>query len=353
MEAEVAAGSEKDVAANLLRNADSKSDAAEWNILFTSAGRRVALVRHFRETLAALGIPGQVVTADLRDDAPAHFVADARELVPRVNDPGYVPALLALCKRHRIRLVVPLIDTELPLLAEWRERFAEEGVTVLVSSPEVNRICCDKRNTAAFFAKVGVSTPPLLDAKGVLAGEVEADFPLLLKPAAGSSSVGVTKIFTLEELAFFSRYVPDAIVQPFVEGEEYTLDVLVDFAGAVRSVVPRRRIATRAGEISKGRTVKDERLIAAGRRVVEALPGAVGCITVQCFLKEDGEISFIEINPRFGGGIPLSIAAGADFPRWILQMMRGESPEMAVEEWTDGMMMLRFDEAVFLEPGRR
>lgn len=157
----------------------------------------------------------------------------------------------------------------------------------------------------------------------------------------------MTKIRNAEELKFFIRYVPDAIVQEFITGEEYKMDILVDPSGRVRSVVPRLRLETKAGEISKGVTVKNIDIINAGKKVVEALPGAVGCITVQCFLTTGGEIKLIEINPRFGGGIPLSIKAGANFPRWIIEMYRGRDIETITDSWVDGLVMLRYDDEIF------
>lgn len=317
------------------------------NILFTSAGRRVALIRHFKKSLADLGDSGQIVTTDLRKDAPAPFFADKCELVPRANDPAYIPTLLDLCERHQIQLLIPLIDTELHLLSPHRSVFEARGVTLLASSTETNTMCLDKRRTGEFFQSAGVATPRVLDPEHLLA-DPNACYPFLLKPADGSCSVGVTKIRNAHELSFFKDYIPNAIVQELLVGEEYTIDVLVDFQGQVRCVVPRLRMETRAGEVSKGITVKNPRLIAAAKQVVEALPGAVGCITVQCFLMPDGTIKFIEINPRFGGGFPLSIAAGADFPRWIVQWLRGEDPPIALDGWIDGSVMLRYDDAVFV-----
>jgi carbamoyl-phosphate synthase large subunit len=114
-------------------------------------------------------------------------------------------------------------------------------------------------------------------------------------------------------------------------------------------VVPRHRIETRDGEISKGRTVKNSAIISEGRRLAEALPGAFGAITAQCFVTAQGEIRFIEINPRFGGGFPLSAAAGADFPGWLIRLATGEDPDIAIDGWRDGVTMLRYDEAFFLD----
>lgn len=322
----------------------------EFNILFTSAGRRVSLIRLFRKALDELGLKGKLVTTDLSKDAPAPYAADIRESVPRVTDPGYIEELKNICLRHNICLLVPLIDTELHLLAPHRELFANIGVTLLVSSPAVNEICFDKCRTAVFFRNSGFMTPKIFDPLELLSSS-QTNYPLLLKPADGSCSVGVHKIRNARELEFFVDYVPNAIVQELISGQEYTLDILVDFEGNVRSVVPRLRIETRAGEVSKGMTVKHRAIMDAGKRLVEALPGALGCITVQCFLTPDGDIVFIEVNPRFGGGFPLAAEAGADFPRWIIEMMLNRNPEIELDGWCDGLVMLRYDEAIFIDKG--
>lgn len=217
----------------------------------------------------------------------------------------------------------------------------------MVSSSETNEICFDKRNTYKFFKSAGIPTPEILNAEEILA-DSQAKYPFLIKPADGSCSVGVTQIRNARELEFFKDYISNAIVQEFVVGQEYTLDILVDFEGKVRCVVPRLRMETRAGEISKGVTIKNQALIAAGKKVVELLPGAIGCITAQCFLTYDNEIKFIEINPRFGGGFPLSFQAGADFPRHIIEMVMGKTLDITIDGWQDGIVMLRYDDAVFV-----
>ena len=317
------------------------------NILLTSVGRRVSLIKQVRQSMRRSNITGKIVAADFKSHAPASFLADVSELVPRVNDPRYIDSLLDICTRHNIDLLIPLIDTELQLLALHQQEFKDLGVTLLVSSIATNEICADKAKTSQFFAEIGVNTPKMYhDASQDL------DFPVIVKPSSGSSSVGVHCVNNQAELAFFTSYVKDPIVQELIVGEEYTIDALVDFEGRAISIVPRLRIETRAGEVSKGLTVKNPALIAAAKHVVESLPGAIGCITVQCFLRSDGEIFFIEINPRFGGGYPLSYEAGADFPSWIMQLYRGEIPQVAIDEWEDNLVMLRYDDAVFINQER-
>jgi len=322
--------------------------AGAFSVLLTSGGRRVALVREFQAALKSLGVPGRVLVADLRRNAAAFHAADAGVLVPRVTSPEYVPHLLALCEREGIRMVVPLIDTELHLLAPHREAFAARGVTLVVSSPATTELSLDKRTTRDFFLAHGFDTPAVLDAAAILA-DPDARYPYFLKPSDGSCSVGATRIDDPESLAFHARHTANAMVQEFVKGEEYTLDVLADLTGKVRCVVPRLRIETRAGEVSKGMTVKDPLLMEAGRRVVEALPGAMGCMTVQLFLTAERAVKFIEINPRFGGGFPLAAAAGAKYPEWLIAWALGREPEVAMDAWTDGLVMLRYDDAVFVQ----
>ncbi len=311
------------------------------NILLTSVGRRVELLKAFRESI----YQPKIITADSKRNAPASFLADTAELVPKINDPNYIDSLLDICDRHRIDLLIPLIDPELPLLSLHQQQFRDRGVTVLVSSSATNAICHSKKKTSLFFKQIGVKSPRIYELNEI----TDLDFPLIIKPDTGSSSVGVCNVKDRVELNFLINYVENPIVQQLIVGEEYTIDVLVDFQGKVISIVPRLRIETRSGEISKGITVKNPALIAAAKQVVESLPGVIGCITVQCFLQSDGEIIFLEINPRFGGGYPLAHRAGADFPSWLIQSLIGGIPNIAIDEWEDGLTMLRYDNAIFIK----
>ena len=322
-----------------------------YNVLFSAAGRRVSLLRHFRKTLADLGLVGEVLAVDSGKTAPAAFVADRMLRVPLMSDPAYIDAMLAVCRENRVHLLFPLIDTDIGLLAQHRHRFAEIGTTVVVSSAATVDICFDKNRTYDFFRSHDIDTPVVYP-PSALQDPQALMFPLLIKPYDGSSGVGVTKIRDEGELRFFAHYVEHAMVQEFVRGQEYTVDVLVGPDGRVGCVVPRMRIEVRGGEVSKGLTVKSPTIITAARRVVEQLPGALGCITVQCFQQPDGRIRFIEINPRFGGGFPLSLHAGADFPRWIIEQDLHRGPTQYRDDWIDDLAMLRYDDEIIVKGDR-
>ncbi|WP_040950289.1 ATP-grasp domain-containing protein [Gorillibacterium massiliense] len=323
-----------------------------FNILFTSAGRRVSLIKYIKDALVQLSPEGTIVTADKQKTAPAAFVGDVHEILPEAAEAAYIPKLLEICIKHDIKLVIPLIDTELQVLADHRSEFEKISVCVLVSSSETIRICSDKRNTAAFFRKIQVTSTDSLDVQQILSDPI-ASYPYIIKPAFGSGSVGVTSINNAEELAFFLKYIPEPILQKYIKAREYTVDVLMDFAGKAYAAVPRLRMETRAGEVSKGMTVKDRRIISEAKKVAEALPGAIGCITIQCFVTEAGQIIFNEINPRFGGGVPLTLAAGAKYPESIIQwLLKMPLTWTDTDNWTDGLVMLRYDDSFFIDCGR-
>jgi len=321
---------------------------APLTLLVTCAGRRVELLQAFRAAAGRLGIPLRIVAVDSVRTAPALYVADVAVLVPAVESPQYIPTLLELAERHAATALIPTTDTDLLLVSEHRDAFGRLGCTALIADTTVIRMCRDKVATFHFLKQHGIDTPMTWTPDEVRALRAPR-FPLFLKPRTGSASHSVRKLQDRRDLDYQLDRVPDAIVQEFLNGPEYTLDVYVGLSGHVRCVVPRQRLQVRGGEVVKGVTVKDLELMAAGRRVVEALgPSVRGLLTIQCIVTADRRIRFIEINPRFGGGAPLSIAAGADFPSWLLQELRGEQPTIAFDSWRDRLCVFRYDWAVFV-----
>ncbi len=310
------------------------------------------LLRAFRDAAAELKIRLELHGADASWLSPALHLADRAHIVPAIHSGEYPNALMRLVRREQIDLMIPLIDSELPLIAACTDRFAECGCRALISSPGVVEACHDKLLTFRALTEAGIDTPRTWSWVEAMKIRRPA-FPYFLKPRAGSAGTGNHVVHNRDELAVFGRRVPDAIVQEFVEGEEYTLDVYTGFDGKPRCVVPRRRIEVRWGEVSKGVVVKDRAIMAIGMRVAEALGGCRGVVTVQCIRTPRGRIRVIEINPRFGGGAPLAIHAGADFPKWILEELLARRPRIRAAGFRDGVTMLRYDEAVFVEPATR
>jgi len=315
-------------------------------VLFSSAGRRVGLLRCFREADADV----RLIAADAARHAPAAQFADAFHLVPRCTDDGFLGEMLDICRRERVRVLAPTIDTELAFYARHRKRFAEAGVHVACSSPETTEIAADKRLTNAWLRRHGF---PAVRQASLEQAFVEANdwsFPVIVKPAGGSASAGLRYVERAAELVALRPNGHDLVVEEIAPGSEYTVHVYVDRRGRCLCAVPCRRLEVRAGEVSKGLTAKRVPLMELARRIAEALPGAAGPLNIQIFEDEGGGMRVIEINARFGGGYPLAHQAGARFAQWILEEAQGREPAQAFDRWQDDLAMLRFDEAVYL-PG--
>jgi carbamoyl-phosphate synthase large subunit len=318
------------------------------NILFTCIGRRVSLLNSFRRAGKQLKINLSVLGTDITNLSSALQLCDKVFTVKPITHASYIRQLLSIVRDNNVKLLVPTIDTDLLVLAQNKSKFAELGCHVLVSEPSVIEICQDKRKTYKFLLTKGFDPPETVSPQKALTLK-KISWPCLLKPWDGAAGKNVTVVKNRKELAFFTRKVPNAICQEFIKGIEYTCDVYVDFDMKVRCVVPRKRIEIRAGEVSKGQVVKDREIMIPAAELVRTLKAGPGVITVQCFLQKSGKVRFSEINPRFGGGAPLGIKAGANFPKWILQELLGRKIRIRFDGFKDNLIMLRYDAEVWLE----
>jgi carbamoyl-phosphate synthase large subunit len=329
----------------------SRSEAGQpIAVLFTCIGRRVSLLRSFQRAAGKLRLRAAFYGTDISPLSPALQLCNKAFLVEPTTHGRYISQLLRIVRRHNVKLLVPTVDLDLRLLAEHKGRFERLGCRVLVSDPDVIDACQDKRRTFGFLTKHGFGTPVTRSVRTALAADRRGKlrWPCFLKRWDGSASKDNAIVHDRAEMQFYARRIPNAMCQEFIDGTEYTCDVYVDFAMRVRCVVPRRRIEVRGGEVSKGQVVKDSRIMEQARRLAELLGVGPGVITLQLFLTTTGQIKFTEINPRFGGGAPLSIRAGADFPRWILQELTGRRPRIGFDSFLDGLIMLRYDAEVWL-----
>ncbi len=313
------------------------------NVLLTSVGRRVSLVKFFKE---ALGRRGRVYTVDCDSTAPGLYVADKSFIVPQISDNAYIPFLLEKCKIENIKLIVPLIDPELPVLAKERDLFLKEGIVPLISTYDVVKIGYDKILTAKFFKEIGIPTPKTFLYREDL-DLSNMDFPIIIKPRFGSASIGVQKCENIQDVKFYSSKISEPILQEFLKGDEITVDVLCDFDGNLISMVQRKRLKIRAGEVERGITIKNKELFILVEEIIKNLK-PIGVINIQCFLSKEG-FFFTEINPRFGGGYPLSFYAGANFPKMIIDILEGLKIRSKSFDYKEGLLMLRYDEAIYIE----
>lgn len=317
----------------------------ELNILLLSVGRRVELVQCFKNAANKLGISSKVIAGDCSNTAPALYFADKFIKLPKISEKNYIEYLIDVCKSENISLLVPTIDTDLLLLAENKQLIEKNTNTkVLISDKEVVRICRDKVLTQKFLEENGFGVPKMYTYDDLKNGKI--NFPMFIKPRSGSSSKNTFKINNREELELYRNIVEDPIIQDYLDGEEYTVDVFLDFNGKVITIAPRLRIAVRGGEISKGKIVKDWEIIENVRRLMNKLK-PIGQVTVQLKKTKNG-IEYIEINPRFGGGAPMSIKSGADSCENLYRLLLGQELYYH-ENYRDNLMFLRYDSSICLD----
>lgn len=315
------------------------------NVLFTSVGRRVELLRAFKRAYADLGLTGNIVAVDIDPLAPALQEADRPYIVPRLSDPAYIPTLSQICRWEQVHLIFPLIDPDIPVLARHRRELEATGARVVVVSEEAAAMTSDKWLTYQFFCRLGIPTPHSWLPEHIQDANLE--YPVFIKPRFGSAGKQAFKVHNQRELTFFLDYVPEPIVQEYLPGPEITNDVICDFEGNVLAVVSRQRIEVRWGEVAKGKTIYDPEIIRHCITIAKGLQ-TIGPITVQCMLR-DGKPYFTEINARFGGGVPLGIAAGVNSPQWFLALAAGLSVDIPpLGSYKVGLYLTRFDDSYFL-----
>jgi carbamoyl-phosphate synthase large subunit len=316
------------------------------NLLLLNAGRRCELIRSFKAAFNDLNVAGRLITTDITGIAPALYFGDRRYILPHSSHPQFIKHLCALCRREQVHLIIPLIDPDLPVLACHLPIIERAGTKVLVSNEATIEVCRDKEKTFQFLHQRAIPTPKVF----TLEEARRKKFPLFIKRKNGSASVDAYKVNSARELEFFAQYVPDALIQEFVSGEEYTVDVFSDWSGKALLAVPRKRLKVRAGEVAVGRIERDIKVEALAKGVARKLQ-TIGPVNIQ-IIRTRKSAYVTEINPRFGGGCPLSIAAGAPFPQWTILMAMKRRFSSRLVRIQGGLTMMRFDDSLFYTTGQ-
>ena len=307
------------------------------NILFTCVGRRNYLLRYFRE---AMRDGDQIIACDMQASAPGLTEADRAFLVPAIYDESYIPTLLGKIREYQVDALISLNDLELPILSAHRKEIEELGAKLLVSDERVIDITFDKLKTAAFLREeCGLQTPYTETSLEAFCGSSQSSYPCVLKPRWGSASIGIEFPQSEEELLIADKllriklkntilynaskehFASAILYQEKIIGREYGMDILNDLEGNYVGTFVREKLAMRAGETDKARTIIDDRFEHIGRKISKHLRhiGVLDCDV----LEREGELYVLEMNARFGGGYPFSHEAGEHATACILEWLQG------------------------------
>lgn len=319
------------------------------NILILSAGTRNKVVQYFREEWYGIG---DVIATDCNSLAPAIYLANRHYIVPRITEEGYLDVILDICKKENIQGVFSLIDPELTLLAANKEAFQAIGTSVIVSDLETVEICFDKYKMSQFLNEHGFQGIPsynTLDAFQAAYERSEVSFPVFVKPICGSCSVNIQKIDDMDTLVNVMQQFDDLMIQEYMDEKEYGVDVYVDMhSHEMVSVFIKEKLLMRAGETDKSVSVKKKAMFELMKQFTSTLP-FIGHIDVDVFEKR-GKFYISEVNPRFGGGYPHAYECGVNFPKMILNNLRGSTNAEDIGNYEDQVYMMKYLD-VFMKRG--
>jgi len=302
-------------------------------VLVTGAGGPAA------QSFMSAFVPGEIdwFTADADRLAPGFQLSppNRRVIVPRGDAPDYVDTLLPLAVRIGADVIVPTVDTELVPIATARDRFDQAGIKLLMARRYTFDLTLDKWMLARHLRNVVVPIPHTT----LLEGQVEIPprrFPLIAKPRTGSGSRGIVLTHSQADVAALPRD-GSYLLQEFLPGAEYSVDVLARQDGTIACAVPRERIRIDSGIAVAARTVRDAELVEYATNSARAI-GLIGVANVQLKRNAGGIPALVEINPRFPGTMSLTVAAGVNMPRLALDDLLGHTMPESID-FTDAALV--------------
>lgn len=294
----------------------------KMKVLLTNAGRRTYIIENLIQSASERNIDIEIHVCDTSIDNASFWVAPntTHHLTPFVTEQPkeYIELVKKICKEHQIQLVIPLMDFELPLLAEIKEELNSYGTQIMISDKHIIDICLDKKLTYQFCIENGILTPH------IYSSEKEVVFPAILKRILGSGSVGL--VFAKQATDIIDYQAERDLLQQFIKGQEYGLDIFNDFNGNFLYASMRKKLSMRAGETDKAEVFYDQKLWDYCKKLSEKTRH-VGNMDADILMTEEGDIYLIDLNPRFGGGYPFSMFAGIDSIGALLDLVLGNPVE--------------------------
>jgi carbamoyl-phosphate synthase large subunit len=309
------------------------------NLLFSCIGKRGYIADYFRPHLENIG---KIIGTSNTKWTPGFEHCDTNYIMPNIDNPNYITKVKEVCEREAISAILSFFDPDVVALSKCFDEFVSIGVTPIIPRREIAEICFDKFLTYQFLSKNNFKTAKTylrIEDAIVDLSSGDLNFPVYVKPRRGFGSSLTFKARNKLELQAFFNYAPDMIIQEELEGEAIDFDILNDLNGNVVSVVPWKKFRSRLGETEQAQTFKHQDVIEFGVKLGNTL-GHIGPLDADLFL-QDGQVSVLEINLRFGGGYPVSHLSGADFPAKIIKMIKGEELIPDIGNFLENVVMMK------------
>lgn len=310
------------------------------NLLFSCIGKRGYIADFFREQI---GKNTKIIGTSNTEWTPGFASCDSSVIMPSINSDEYISCLLNVCKKHSIRGILSFFDPDVYEISKSYETLAAKGIIPILPRFESAKACFDKLQTFAFLRSKGFLVPETTNSFEEAVRLLERGdlcFPLIVKPRYGFASINTFIARTIAELSVFFNYAEEMIVQQFLEGKAVNVDALGDLNGNPIKIVAWEKLLSLHGETERAITIKHNELIQLAAELIRTIQ-IIGPCDIDFIETTDGLIYTIELNPRFGGGYPLSHLAGGDFPRLICQLMRSKIIQEDIDKYESGVTMMK------------
>jgi carbamoyl-phosphate synthase large subunit len=295
----------------------------KYNVLLEASG---SLTSSYM--IKAVKNAGATVTASDIAECAAQQIADDFIFFPLSSVANLWNVIETEITNRKINVVIPSFDETLIEWAEKKDYFRQKGVHVILSNKETIAKCQDKWETYQFFKAIGIPTPET---------STENKYPLI-KPRLGRGGKGIAINSSDKNIS-----MDGMISQELLEGQEYTIDVFCDNESNPVYIIPRKRMQVKDGKSINGITIIHEGIITFVKKICSHLK-FIGPINIQCFETVNGEIKFIEINPRIAGGMALGFAASENWVELIFKNIIENKAIQPVQIKYDLKMFRHYDE---------
>ena len=312
-------------------------------VLLYNGRRRVYIVEKIKKYLKNLNKDIGICVTDTDNLDPVAYHGDKFFTVPPIEDKNWSKKIIPLLKKNNIKYIFLWNNKDFMPFYKIKDKLEKEKIKILLPSAEVINICFDKKETNNFALKNNILTPITFNSLEEFI-ENPISFPVLIKPAHGAGNMNIYKVYNMEELKILYKRVPYPIIQEFIDGFQVTIDVFYD--NGIKAIIPRKRIKVRDAEVVQAAIVLDDYLLETATKVANALK-TNGPLNIQVMCK-DNKAYLIDLHPRFGGGTDLSIEAGADIHKWIINMLLGIKSNYNYELNTK-LFMTRYLKSEFIE----
>jgi carbamoyl-phosphate synthase large subunit len=313
------------------------------NILILSVGTRNKIVQYFKKELKGQGL---VIATDASELAPALYDADKHYIVPRIDADEYIETIKKICIENNVKGILSLIDPELSVLAKAKQEFIDIGVTPIISDLSQVDLCFDKYLFNERLKKLGFNAIRSYIDKEQFFHDLEKgiiNYPVFVKPICGSASINISKAYSKEEIEFLFKRYDNLMIQEFMNGKEFGVDVYIDMiSNTPTAVFIKEKLLMRAGETDKSVSVHDKELEAIIKKFVTKME-LKGIIDVDVF-KVNNKYYISEVNPRFGGGYPHAYECGVNIPKLIMRNILGYKCDDNNISYDKGIYMMKYND---------